>query len=106
MSVYHTLQWNFNELPELVLKVAKDTQTVLQEYIDAGHTDAEDGYWVPHCQDLMPKSGLRVRYRRWKSIEHCQEYVDKINCLRSTDPIKQLILSEAKVHNDNQFNPT
>ena len=103
MTVYHTLVWNFNELPQDVLYVSKETQKVLQKYIDAGYTGADDGYWEPPTTALIPKSGVRTRYRRWSDQSECQKYVEEINSLRKLDPIKSLILSKAEVHNDNNY---
>ena len=103
MTIYHTLVWNFNELPQDVLYVSNETQKILQKYVDGGFTEADDGYWDPPTQHPIPKSGIRVRFRRWNSQEQCQKYVNEINNLRTLDPIKSLILSEAKIHNDDKY---
>jgi hypothetical protein len=103
VTIYHTLTWNFNELPKDVLYVANETQKVLQPYIDKGYTGADDAYWEPHTQDVLPKSGIRVRYRRWSDKDQCFKYVSEINALRNQDPVKSLILSEAEVHNDDNY---
>ena len=89
MTVYHTLVWNFNELPQDVLYVSKETQKVLQKYIDAGYTGADDGYWEPPTTALIPKSGVRTRYRC-----HCVSALARTPARRSLLPWESLHTQE------------